>query len=66
MTKHLDTLYVVTGISRLTGERENVSKPASIIKAIKLCSKWKKKPACKRAYLWLRVESFYHPLFCNH
>lgn len=61
MSKHLDTLYVVTGISRLTGEREPVSKPAPIVQAIQLRSKWKCKPARKRDYLWLRVEPFTPP-----
>lgn len=63
--KHLDTLYVVTGVSRLTGERENVSKPAKWPMAWHLCLTWKKKPACKRDYLRLRVEPFTPPLFCN-
>ena len=64
MERNIDTLYVVTGISRLTGEREAVSKPKPVMQAISLRNKWKRKPARKRAYLHLKVEPFY-PLCFN-
>jgi hypothetical protein len=63
MERNIDTLYVVTGISRLTGEREAVSKPTSFLIAVALRSKWKRKPARKRDYLFLKVEP-YNP--CLH
>jgi hypothetical protein len=59
---HLDTLYVVTGKSRLTGEREPVSNPTRWPMAWHLCLEWKKKPASKRDYLWLKVEPFTPPI----
>ena len=58
MERNIDTLYVVTGISRLTGEREAVSKPKPVMQAISLRNKWKRKPARKRAYLFLKVEPY--------
>lgn len=61
MKRYIDTLYVVTGISRLTGEREAVSKPKPVMQAISLRNKWK--PARKRDYLFLKVEPFYPPCF---
>lgn len=61
--KHIDTLYVVTGISRLTGERETVSTPHTKEETISLCRKWKKIRARKRAFLWLKVEPFTPPCF---
>ena len=61
--KHVDTLYVVTGISRLTGEREAVSRPKPPMEAMMLRNKWKKVPASKRVYTHLKVEPFTLPCF---
>lgn len=58
MTKRYDTLYVVTGISRLTGEREACSIPVHKVTADSCLHSWKQKPARKRDYLYLRVEPY--------
>ena len=58
MNGKTDTLYVVTGISRLTGEREACSIPASRLTAYRLLYKWMAKPARKRSYLRLKVEPY--------
>ena len=58
MGEKLDTLYVVTGISRLTGEREACSLPAGRVTAGWLLHKWMAKPARKRSYLRLKVEPY--------
>lgn len=58
MKKFFDTLFVVTGISRLTGEREACCKPCRWPVAWYLCLKWKGKPARKRSYLRLMVEPY--------
>ena len=55
---HIDTLYVITGISRLTGEREACSIPIHKSTARLLLQRWKSKPAHKRDYLYLRVEAY--------
>ncbi len=56
--KHLDTLYVVTGVSRLTGERETCSIPVRRQLAELLLNGLKSKPARKRDYLRPKVEPF--------
>ena len=58
MSKTINTLYVVTGVSRLTGERESVSRPNKWPVACHMCNKWKSKPARKRDYLRLRVKPY--------
>ena len=58
MKKSFDTLFVVTGISRLTGEREAVSKPSKWPVARILCIKWMSVPARFRVFLRLKVEPY--------
>lgn len=53
-----DTLYVVTGISRLTGEREACTIPVHKSTAHLLCKRWMTKPARKRDFLRLKVEPY--------
>lgn len=61
--KKIETLYVITGISRLTGEREEISIPIHESTAKKLLSRWKGEPAHKRDYLRLRMEPYSRKLF---
>lgn len=61
--KKIDTLYVITGISRLTGEREECSTPIHESTAKKLLARWKGEPAHKRDYLRLRIEPYSSKLF---
>lgn len=61
--RRIDTLYVVTGISRLTGEREVCSTPHPKDEAIAMCRQWKKLRALKRVFLRLKVEPFTPPCF---
>lgn len=44
--------YVVTAISRLTGEREAISNPKELETAVRLCMRLKAVKPCKR--VWLR------------
>lgn len=51
--------YVVTGVSRLTGEREAISSPHSEWKAYELMQKyrgWQLKAGKKSAYTRLKVQ----------
>lgn len=59
--KHIDCRYVVTGISRLTGEREACSIPVHRSTAEKLLRRWKQEPASKRDFLRLRMEPYTPP-----
>lgn len=58
MSGKIDSLYVVTGISRLTGEREACTIPIHKSTAHLLCKRWMTKSARKRSYLRLRVEPY--------
>ena len=49
-------LYIVTGISRLTGQRESITIPCFRWTAQSICEREMQKPARKRDYLRLRVE----------
>ncbi len=49
-------LYIVTGISRLTGQRESITIPCFHWTAQSICEREMQKPARKRGYLRLRVE----------
>ena len=49
-------LYVVTGISRLTGERVAVSSPHSLTKACEMRDKMVAHQHCYSAYKQLKVE----------
>ena len=60
--KKIDTLYVITGISRLTGEREVVSIPIHESTAKKLLKQWKDVKARHRVYLRLRMEPYIPPI----
>ena len=48
--------WVVTGINKLTGEREPVTKPHSEWKAREMRDKLAARQHCKSAYKWLKVE----------
>lgn len=61
--KKIDTLYVITGISRLTGEREVVSIPIDESTAKKLLKQWKDVKARHRVYLRLRIEPYISQFF---
>ena len=52
-SKHMRLpMYVVTGINKLTGEREAVTKPHSLWKTRELASR----QHSRSAYKWLKVE----------
>lgn len=61
--KKTDTLYVITGISRLTGEREVASIPMHESTAKELLKQWKDVKARHRVYLRLRMEPCSPKLF---
>lgn len=61
--KKIDTLYVITGISRLTGEREEISIPIHESTAKKLLKQWKEVKARHRVYLRLRIDPYIPQLF---
>ena len=48
--------WIVTGINKLTGEREPVTKPHSERKAREMRDKLAARNHCKSAYKWLKVE----------
>lgn len=48
--------YVVTGISRLTGERVAVTAPHSLTKACEMRDKMAARQHCRSAYTRLKVE----------
>lgn len=48
--------YVVTGINRLTGEREPVTKPHRLWKTREMRDKLAAKQHSRSAYKWLKVE----------
>ena len=48
--------YIVTGINKLTGEREAISNPHSEWKAHELLARWKGKNRNTRPYKQIRVE----------
>lgn len=62
----MDTYYVVTGVSRLTGEREQCSMAAPKPLAQKLLEQWKVKLPKKRDFLRLRLEPFTPPILINN
>lgn len=50
-------LYVVTGISKLSGEREVVTKPHGLTKTRELRDRLAARQHCRSAYKWLKIES---------
>lgn len=56
--ENIDTLWVVTGISRLTGERERCSMAAPKDVAQLLMVSWAVKPARYRLYTRLKLEPY--------
>lgn len=48
--------YIITGIGRLTREREAITVPCSLEKCKSILAREKKKPSRKRDYLYLRME----------
>lgn len=51
-------LYVVTGISRLTGERVQVSSPHTLTKAMEMRDRMAARQHCRSAYSKLKVEPY--------
>lgn len=51
--------YVITAVSRLTGEREVISAPKQFMTAQEMCARWRRKFARQRdpVYSLLKVES---------
>lgn len=49
-------LYVVTGISKMTGERVAVTAPHSLTKTREMRDKLASRQNCRSAYKWLKVE----------
>ena len=49
-------MYVVTGINRLTGEREAVTRPHGLYKTCELRDKLAARQHCRSAYSRLKVE----------
>lgn len=50
------TLYVVTGINKLSGEREAVCSPHGMTKTLELYEKFKARQHCRSAYKHLKIE----------
>ena len=48
--------YVVTGISKLSGEREVVTKPHGLTKTLELRDKLAARQHCRSAYRRLKIE----------
>lgn len=56
-SKHMRLpMYVVTGINKLTGEREAVTKPHSLWKTREMRDKLASRQHSRSAYKWLKVE----------
>lgn len=50
------TLYVVTGINKLTGEREPVTSPHSLNKTQEMRDRLAARQHSRSAYKWLKIE----------
>ena len=50
------TKYIVTGINKLTGEREPVCKPHGLTKTMELYGKFKERQHSRSAYKHLKIE----------
>lgn len=48
--------YVVTGINKLSGEREAVTKPHGLTKTQELRDRLAARQHCRSAYKWLKIE----------
>ena len=48
--------YIVTGINKLTGEREPVTAPHSLTKTREMRDKLAARQHCRSAYKWLKIE----------
>ena len=59
----MDTKYIITGINRLTGVREQMSVPYPKAKAENNCASLIAMRASKRAYIYPRVEAYQKELF---
>lgn len=60
---HPRPLYVVTGISRLTGQRERITPPCFHATASTIRDREMRRPARKRVYLRLKIEAVGNSLF---
>ena len=49
-------LYVVTGINKLSGEREAVTKPHGLTKTREMRDKLAARQHCRSSYRWLKIE----------
>lgn len=61
--KNINDLWIVTGISRLTNQRERCSMAAPKAVAQMLMGSWASKPARYRLYLRLKVEPYTEDIF---
>ena len=50
--------FVITGINRLTKEREDISRPMPVLMAEKAFLKAKEKPSRNRPYIYLRMQEY--------
>ena len=53
-----DIRYCITGINRMTRQRDILTPPCSMEKAVKIMNRELCKPASKREYLYLRREAY--------
>ena len=56
-------LYVVTGVSRLTGQRERITPPCFHATASTIRDREMRRPARKRVYLRLKIEAVSNNFF---
>ena len=49
-------MYVVTGVNKLSGEREAVTKPHGLSKTLEMRDKLAARQHCRSAYKWLKIE----------
>lgn len=59
----MDTLWVVKGINRMTRQLDQCSMAAPKDVARLLMDSWKRQPARKRVYIYLRLVPFSNELF---
>lgn len=50
--------YCITGVSKLTRQREVISVPCSKVNASAILTREKRKAARRRAYIYLRLEIY--------
>ena len=50
--------YVITGINRLTREREDISRPFDAAKAEKIFDEERRKPSRRRTFIYLKLREY--------